>query len=247
MFRKLVAVELLKIRRSLALLMLFAIPLMVVLLNFMILVKRNDLGNIDAKAWFFYWIGNTGIWSYFMMPLYVALITGLLNGQEHRNQTWRLMLTLPVSQLQLFVVKGILAWLFVVCSTLVLMGATLLTIGALILCGAAADGALSIELVASILGKVSVTCIPVLVIQHVISWRFQNLVLPLAVSVMATMGVQQIGSSTYWVWYPWSYPAMAMLGSDVAKQQHAMMLAAVVGVALLALSAVLLGRREVEN
>ena len=84
-------------------------------------------------------------------------------------------------------------------------------------------------------------------IQHAISWRFQNLVLPLAVGVIGTMGVQQIGSSTYWVWYPWSYPAMAMMGSQVDKQQHAMMLAAIVGVALLAVSAVLLGRREVEN
>ena len=246
MFRKLVAVELIKIRRSLALLMMFAIPLVVVVLHFSMLVKRHDVAQIDARMWFMYWVGITGMWSYFMMPLYVALITGLLNGHEHRNQTWRLMLTLPVSQLQLFVVKGILAWLFVVGSTLVLMGATLLTVGGLGVAGASMDGALSIELLA-ILGKVSLTCIPVLVIQHAISWRFQNLVLPLAVGVVATMGVQQIGSSTYWVWYPWSYPVMAMLGSDVAKQQHAMMLAAMVGAGLLAVSAVLLGRREVEN
>lgn len=246
MFRKLVAVEILKIRRSLALLLMFVIPLVVVLLNFMMLVKRHSLAQIDATLWFIYWNGNTGMWSYFMMPLYVALITGLLNGQEHRNQTWRLMLTLPVSQLQLFVVKGILAWLFVVGSTLVLMSATFLTVCALLLGGASMQGAFSIELV-TILGKVALTCIPVLVIQHAISWRFQNLVLPLAVGVAATMGVQQIGSSTYWVWYPWSYPVMAMLGSDVSKQQYAMMLAAVVGMGLLALSAILLGRREVEN
>jgi hypothetical protein len=246
MFRKLVAVELIKIRRSLALLMMFAIPLVVLLLNFLILIKRTDIGQIDAKTWFFYWKGVTAIWTSFMMPLYVALITGLLNGQEHRNQTWRLMLTLPVSQLQLFVVKGILAWLFVVASTLVLMGATLLTVAGLGAAGASMDGAFSIELLA-ILGKVSLTCIPVLVIQHAISWRFQNLVLPLAIGVVATMGVQQIGSSTYWVWYPWSYPTMAMLGRDVAMQQHAMFLAAVVGVVLLAVTAVLLGRREVES
>lgn len=246
MFRKLVAVELLKIRRSLALLMMAAIPLVVLLLNFLMLVRRHNIDNIDARLWLIYWTGNTGMWTYFMLPLYMALITGLLNGQEHKNQTWRLMLTLPVSQLQLFVVKGILAWLFVVTSTLVLMVATALTVGGLGLAGANMDGAFPIELL-GMLGKVALTCLPVLVLQHAISWRFQNLVLPLALSVIATMGVQQIGSSSYWVWYPWSYPAMAMLGSDVAKQQHAMMLAAAVGMALLAASAVLLGRREVEN
>ena len=246
MFRKLMAVELLKIRRSLALLMMFAIPIVVLLLNFAMLVKRHDVAQIDARLWFMYWNGVTGLWSYFMMPLYIALITGLLNGHEHKNQTWRLMLTLPVSQLQLFVVKGVLAWLFVVASTLVLMAATALTVIALGLAGASLDGAFQVELL-TMLGKVALTCLPVLVIQHAISWRFQNLVLPLAVGVVATMGVQQIGSSTYWVWYPWSYPVMAMLGSDVAKQQHAMMLAALVGAALMAFSAVVLGRREVEN
>jgi hypothetical protein len=246
MFRRLVAVELLKIRRSLALLMMFAIPMVVLLLHFAMLVKRHHVAQIDAGIWFMYWYGVNGMWTYFMMPLYIALITGLLNGHEHKNQTWRLMLTLPVSQLQLFVVKGILAWLFVVASTLVLMAATALTVGGLGLAGASMDGAFQVELL-TMLGKVALTCLPVLVIQHAISWRFQNLVLPLAVGVIATMGVQQIGSSTYWVWYPWSYPVMAMLGSDVAKQQHAMMLAAVVGGALLAVSAVLLGRRDIEN
>lgn len=246
MFRNLVAVELLKIRRSLALLMMFAIPMVVLLLNFSMLVKRHEMDQIDPKTWFMYWNGVTGIWSYFMMPLYAALITGLLNGQEHKNQTWRLMLTLPVSQLQLFIVKGILAWLFVVGSTLALIAATTVTVLGLGLAGASLDGAFKVELLTT-LGKIALTCLPILVIQHAISWRFQNLVLPLAVGVIGTMGVQQIGSSTYWVWYPWSYPAMAMMGSHVDKQQHAMMLAAIVGVGLLAVSAVLLGRREVEN
>ena len=246
MFRKIIAVELLKIRRSLALLMMFAIPLVVLLLNFSMLVKRHEIAQIDANTWSMYWNGVTGVWSYFMMPLYAALITGLLNGQEHRNQTWRLMLTLPVSQLQLFIVKGILAWLFVVGSTLALMAATVLTVAGLGLAGASLEGAFQVELLTTI-GKVALTCLPILVIQHAISWRFQNLVLPLAVGVIGTMGVQQIGNSTYWVWYPWSYPAMAMLGSHAEKQQHAMMLAALVGVALLAVSAVLLGRREVES
>ncbi len=245
MFRKIVAVELLKIRRSLALLMMFAIPMVVLLLHFSMLVKRHDIGQIDAKTWFMYWNAVTGMWSYFMMPLYIALITGLLNGQEHKNQTWRLMLTLPVSQLQLFVVKGILAWLFVVASTLALIAGTALTVGGLGLAGAAMEDAFPAELLTT-LGKIALTCLPVLMIQHALSWRFQNLVLPLAVGVIGTMGVLQFGGSTYWVWNPWTYPAMAMMG-QVEKQQHAMLLAAVVGVALLAISALLLGRREVEN
>ncbi len=246
MFRNLVAVELLKIRRSLALLMMFAIPMVVLLLNFAMLVRRHEMGQIDSRTWFTYWHGVTGIWSYFMMPLYAALITGLLNGQEHKNQTWRLMLTLPVSQLQLFLVKGLLAWLFVIGATAVLIIGATLVIALIGLLGGSMDGAMAFSSW-PVIAKVMLTCLPVLVVQHAVSWRFSNLVLPLAVGVVATMGITQIGSSRYWVYYPWTYSTMASLGSDPAQQEKALLLAGLVGLGLLAASALWLGRREVEN
>lgn len=239
-------VELIKIRRSLALLMMFAIPLMVVALISATLVKRNELNAIGARQWMDFWGGNTAVWCYFMLPLYIALDTGLLNGQEHKNQTWRLMLTLPVSQFQLFVVKAFLAWLFVIGATVVLALGALLSAWILVLAGAGADGAFSFPLL-PVIGKVALACLPVLAIQHALSWRVQNLVLPLAVGVVATMGITQIGGSELWVWYPWAYSLMAVNGGAVAKQHLALMLAALVGTALFALSAYLLGRREVES
>ena len=239
-------VELLKIRRSLALLMMFAIPLMVVVLLTSIIVKRNVLGAIGASQWMEYWAGNTALWCYFMLPLYIALVTGLLNGQEHKNQTWRLMLTLPVSQFQLFVVKAFLAWLFVVGATVVMALGALLSAWVLVLAGAGADGAFSFAPL-PVIGKVALACLPVLAIQHALSWRVQNLVLPLAVGVMATMGITQIGRSEFWTWYPWSYSLMAVHGGQEGVQEKALMLAALVGAALFLLSAYLLGRREVES
>ena len=80
-----------------------------------------------------------------------------------------------------------------------------------------------------------------------LSWRVQNLVLPLAVGVVATVGIMQIGRSELWVWYPWTYSFMAVNGGAVARQNEALMLASLVGTALFALSAYLLGRREVES
>lgn len=85
----------------------------------------------------------------------------------------------------------------------------------------------------------------VLLIQQAVAWRFQSLVLPLAFGVIATMGITQIGSSEYWVWYPWTYPLTAVNGSMAAHQQQALLLAAGVGAVLLPLSAWIIGRREV--
>jgi hypothetical protein len=243
---KLLAVELLKIRRSLALLMMFAIPLMVVLLMTAIIAKQNTMANIAPRHWQMFWMNVTSLWCYFMMPLYLALVTGLLNGQEHKNHSWRLMLALPVSQTQLFLAKAVLAWLFVVGATLVLLAMGMLAIGVLVLCGASAAGALDFALL-PVAAKVALACLPVLAIQHAVSWRFQNLVLPLAIGVIATMGITQIGSSKEWVWYPWSYPLMAVSGTHAANQDTALMLAAVVGTVLLAAGALFLGRRDVES
>ncbi len=242
---KLMTVELLKIRRSLSLLMMFAIPAVVVVLNTLMLLKRVGIAKIGPAVWPGFWMGNTAVWCYFMLPLYIALVTGLLNGQEHKNQTWRLMLTLPVSPLKLYIVKGVLAWLFVVGASAVLVGGAALAIGLLGACGANIAGAFDIPLLAPI-AKVSLACVPVLVIQHAVSWRFQNLVLPLAVGVIATMGISQIGSSGYWVYYPWSYSLMALNGSQADAQQQALVLAAAVGAALFAATSVVLARRETE-
>ena len=243
---KLLSIELLKVRRSQAQWMMIAIPLLVVLLNVLMLIKRTPVASLTDAHWLRLWQSTTALWCYFMLPLYIALVTGLLNGHEHKNGTWRLMLTLPISQRQLYVAKAVLAWLFVLGANVVLVGGTSLAIGLLGLAGAALTGAFAAPMLA-MLAKISLACIPVLLIQHAVSWRVRNLVLPLAVGVIATMGVLQIGSSTYWAWYPWTYPLMAANGSDTAMQSHAMWLAAGVGAALFALTALVLGARETET
>ena len=243
---KLLSVELLKIRRSLALLMMFAIPMMVVTLNVLILVRRHGAHAILAEHWKFYWLGGSGLWCYFMLPLYIALITTLLNGHEHKHQTWRLMLTLPVTQLQLFVVKGVLAWLFVMGASAILVIGANLGAGMLIVFGASGGGAFEFDAV-PFMAKLAITTLPVIAIQHAVSWRVGNIVAPLALGVIATMGITQIGSSSSWIWYPWVYSLMAINGSEPGHQQQALWLAAGVGTLLFAASAWYLSRREVEH
>ena len=243
---KLLSVELLKIRRSLALLMMLVIPLVVVVLNVLVMTRQHELRAVTAPDWHFYWYGSTGLWCYFMLPLYIALITGLLNGQEHRNHTWRMMLTLPVSQLQLFAVKGFLAWLLVVGATAIMAMGAMLGAGMLVLVGATAQGAVDFAMLPFI-AKLAVTCLPVVAIQHAVSWRFQNIVLPMAVGVIATMGIAQIGSSSCWIYYPWAYSLMVIDGSAGGQQQQALVLAAGAGAVLFIASALALGWREVEQ
>jgi hypothetical protein len=233
---KLLYVEILKIRRSLAVLMLFAIPALVVVLNTLMLAKRPGFDKVTVRTLEFYWMGNTSLWCYFMLPLYIALVSGLLNGHEHKNHTWRLMMTLPVNQSRLFVTKAILVWLFAIASTTALAGASAAIVALL-------GG--SPPPVWSAIARISLACIPIVIIQHAVSWRFQNIVAPLAFGVLATMGITQIGSSSDWIWYPWTYPMMAVNGSDPAMRDQAIQIALATAAPLLAMTTLYLGRREI--
>jgi hypothetical protein len=243
--RKLLTVEMLKIRRSLALFMMIGIPMLVVVFCTLMTLKRYGIG-LSTERWFEYRMSVTGLWSYFMLPLYIALVTGLLNGQEHKNQTWRLMLTLPVSQYELFAVKAFLAWLFVIGGCVVLLAGYAVTALLMGAAGASNMQAAFDPAQLSMMGLMCLASLPVVMIQHAVSWRSPNLVLPLAIGVVATMGITQIGSSKEWVYYPWTYPMMAAHGSDPLMQMKALMLALAVAAVLFALSTVILGRRETE-
>jgi hypothetical protein len=133
---------------------------------------------------------------------------------------------------QLFLAKAALAWGCVLGANLAL--GLLATLAAQLLAAARPTPAGMHDFpLALSLAKVSLACLPVVLIQHALSWRFANFVLPLAVGICATMGIVQLGSSEYWVWFPWSYSLMAASGSDPAAQRLALLLAAGLALGLL--------------
>lgn len=240
----LLRLELLKLRRSLPLLLLLACPFLVVALSTGMLLKSEDAFFARPHFWSGYWQGNLALWTYFMLPLYIALVTALLNGNEHRNGTWRLLLTLPLTPRQLYLSKATLAWGCVLGANLAL--GLLSVLGAQLLAAVkpTPPGMFDFSL-GPALAAVSLACLPVVLIQHALSWRVANFVLPLAVGICATMGIIQLGSSEYWLYFPWSYSLMAANGSAPEARRLALLLAAGLALALLAWTTWRAGRRPV--
>lgn len=243
MMLQLLRAERLKLRRSLGLLMTLACPAMVVALMAAMVLRQKAPSAFDASAWEALWAGSTALWSYFMLPLYVALVTCLVNGAEHKAEAWRLMLTLPISRGQLFLAKALTSWTLVVAANVVLLLLILVVIGVLGALGYPLAGAFRGE-VALALMKIPLVCLPILAIQHAISWRLSSVVPPLAIGVIATMGITQLGSSEYWVYYPWSYVLVAVNGNLPQAQTQALLLALAVGAGLYVVSGWWLSRRE---
>lgn len=241
MLATLFRLEVLKARRSLALLMVLACPLMVVLLNTGLLLRQAGPDGIGARAWQGFWMGNQALWCYFMLPLYLALCTGLVNAVEHRQNGWRLMLTLPVGARRLYLAKLLVALAMAALAHLCLL-LLAMAVGALPL-GGSAGGEPAWAMATALLAALAAS-LPVLVLQHTLSWTSQNIVLPLALGVCATMGIIQLGSSEYWRFFPWTYPLMAANGSDPAMRQAALVLGMGSGLLLLALGCWWAGRRR---
>ncbi len=208
------------------------------------LLKAGDAAFARSTFWFGFWQSNLALWRYFMLPLSIALVTTLLNGNEHRNAAWRLLFTLPITPRQGFLSKAALAWGCVLGANLV-PGLLATAAAGLVAAMRPTPPDMFGFPIALALAKVSLTCLPVVLIQHAISWRFANFVLPLAVGIGATMGIIQLGSSEYWVYFPWSYSLMASNGTPPEARQLAVGLAGAVTLALLAWTTWRAGKGEI--
>lgn len=244
MILRLCRIEFLKIRRSLVLLMTLACPLAVVLLVFCMNLRNATPATMTGDQWTMLWSSVSAMWSWFMLPLYVALSTSLINGNEHRNQTWRLMLSLPIDARELYAAKAIVAAVLMLGAHVAVLASTALAIVALGLLGFPLAGAFQVHPAAT-LWAAPLAALPVLVLQHAVSWRLSSIVPPLAVAVVATFAGIQVGSSEFWPYLPWTYPLVSANATSEVARTGAVVLGPVLAAVLFPLTAWWLGRREI--
>ena len=239
------AVECTKLTRSQALLMTLLCPLSIVGLQFLVVVN-NGGKMVSEKGWESYWLGTISLWYMLMLPLYIALITSLINAIEHKHNGWRLMATMPIKQWQLFIVKALVAWLFVMLASMLMYVLTSASIVLMTLIGYQAEASFASPFL-SHLSKVMIAVLPIIMIGHLISWRVKNIILPLAVGVIMTIVATTVVSSKYWLYDPWTYHLVATLVTQEGATTKALVLGGTFGAIILTIGAWLLGKREVHD
>jgi hypothetical protein len=125
LFRALYA-ELLKLKHTLALRMVFVTPLFVATLNFFVLWQRRNVGP-DFKMWGMLSDVSLSAWAVFMMPLLITLETALLSGIDHGENNWKHIFALPVPRHAIYAAKLIVAQALILMSTMFLTVITILT------------------------------------------------------------------------------------------------------------------------
>jgi hypothetical protein len=111
--------EILKLKRTLAFRVIFALPLLVGLLEFFI-VWRTKKFPASFNLWQTLPSNSFQVWAIFMLPLLITLETALLNGIEHSDKQWKHIFALPVPRHSIYLAKFIVAQALILISTAVL-------------------------------------------------------------------------------------------------------------------------------
>lgn len=111
--------ELLKLKRTLTFRVIFVLPLLIALLQFLVILRTKTYAR-GFNLWQTHPTNSFQIWAVFMMPLLIALVTALLNGIEHSDKQWKHLFALPVPRYSVYFAKLIVAQGLILMSTLVL-------------------------------------------------------------------------------------------------------------------------------
>ena len=110
--------ELLKLKRTLALWLVGLAPLTLVLL-FVLIIGASGMSPGEA-GWGMIGRQAVGMWAFFMLPLFIALETALLNGIDHKEHAWKRLYTLPIPRWTVYAAKLLIALVLVGVSSLLL-------------------------------------------------------------------------------------------------------------------------------
>jgi ABC-2 type transport system permease protein len=123
-----VRVELLKLRRTLALWASLLIPLAVIAMTTAVNLSRERGTKFvldEPNGWDSLMLDLTLVlWCFVVLPLFVTLETALLAGIEHRENTWKHLFALPIPRWTIYVAKLLVGFSLVCVTSIVLAAGT---------------------------------------------------------------------------------------------------------------------------
>jgi hypothetical protein len=232
--------EILKLRRSLVLLVIATPPVMVLGLYTLIMVSGNG-----APDWELYLISSAAIWAFFLLPMSIIGITALLAQIEHTPSTWSHVLALPTPRWQIFTGKALIALslnLFVAIA--VALGAVAAgLIGAAITPEHAMGGEIPWRVLAETFGKMFLASTLLTAVQWTIATHSKSFALPVSIGIGGTFVAVAATSSKYGLYFPWLMPTN-VLASDPERALLAIQLGGYGGLIAFALAIWSLSRRD---
>jgi len=229
--------ELLKLRRSLVLLLCATVPLCVAVICVLIGLKTNGPVPLDR-----YWQTGAAFWAFAMLPMSVTALSVLMAQMEHGPRTWDHILAIPGARRRIFLAKAVIM--------LALVAAMTLLVGALLIAGAELLAALKPlaspldrAALATTLWRMFLASGLMCVIQLWTALAFRSFVPPLLLGIMGTFVSVAAAAAREGAYFPWLMP-LHILSTDPAMQRVALEIGAFGGLAALVLMLLHLQHRE---
>jgi len=229
--------ELLKLRRSLVLLLCATVPLCVAVICVLIGLKTKGPVPLDR-----YWQTGAAFWAFAMLPMSVTALSVLMAQMEHGPRTWDHILAIPGARRRIFLAKAIVM--------LALVAAMTLLVGALLIAGAELLAALKPlaspldrAALATTLWRMFLASGLMCVIQLWTALAFRSFVPPLLLGIMGTFVSVAAAAAREGAYFPWLMP-LHILSTDPAMQRVALEIGAFGGLAALVLMLLHLQHRE---
>lgn len=229
--------EFLKLRRSLALLLVLTAPLFVAIICVLIGLHGDQPMPLER-----YSMTGAAFWAFAMMPMSVTALSVLMAQMEHGPRTWDHFLALPGARRWLFPAKAL--------TMLVLVAAMTVWLYVLLLSGAwfveqlhPVSGLLDAAELRLTLMKMSAAGLLMCVIQLWTALRFRSFVPPLVLGISGTFISVAAASAREGAYFPWLMP-LHVLSSEAAMQQMALWIGALGGLVAMAAMLADLSRRE---
>jgi hypothetical protein len=185
------------------------------------------------------------MWTFLMLPLYIALETALINAIDHDARGWTHLFALPVPRSVIHAAKLGMALALVGLSSVVLAGGLLGTVAVLQSAGIAPESPVPWQHILGGAARGYGGALGVVAIHHSLSLRLRGFEWPLGIGIVATIFATQISRSEYWLFFPWSYPAVATSVSDPQARLWAILLSGGVALVVAVVAAIDTARRDI--
>jgi lantibiotic transport system permease protein len=235
------AVEAAKLRRSLALVLALAAPLLIAVFVFCNLLRAKQ-----AMPWTLTLQTSAAIWAFFMLPMSVTALTALVAHTEHAPRAWDYLRALPLPRWHWYAAKtlGVLALVAAMSVVLALSTLAAAETASWVKPASAPTGSADLAVYAVLLARIFLASWLLVAVQLWIALRYASFVPALATGIGGTFFAVVATSAEVGVVLPWQIP-VNQLASDPARATLALAIGGIGG--CIALGAMLwhLSRREV--
>jgi lantibiotic transport system permease protein len=240
-FSAALTVEVIKLRRSLVLVLVVAAPALVALFEFFFLLRGKE-----PVPWSTGIQMSSAIWAFFMLPMSVTALSALVAHVEHGPRAWDTLRALPLPRWYWYAAKAVCVIALVAAMTALLAVLTLcaVQVAAWIKPALAPTGTPDLFGYAALLGRIFLSAWLLIAVQLWIALRYASFVPALAVGIAGTFFAVVATSAKVGVVLPWQIP-VNQLAPDLDRALLALAIGAVGGIAALLAMLWHLSRREV--